>query len=63
MTVELGGEAILPWRMIFQWRQNDCAHRQHAEAALPGAKVVQEGFDTAPLVQHLAECGRPRAAR
>jgi hypothetical protein len=23
MTVELGGEAILPWPTIFRWRQND----------------------------------------
>jgi hypothetical protein len=68
MTVELAdeglrlgsahGEGILPWRMIFQWRQNNqfvLIYTMPSLFYMVPKSVVQRGFDIPLLVQRLAE--------
>jgi hypothetical protein len=54
----VGDEAILPWRMIFQWRQNNQFVLIYAMPRLfylVPKSVAQQGFDISLLVQRLAE--------
>jgi hypothetical protein len=68
MTVELSddglrvgsvdGEAILPWRKILQWRQNDqfvLIYKMPMLFYLLPKSLARQGFDIRLLVQRLAE--------
>jgi len=52
------GESIVPWRMNFQWRQNNqfvLVYKMPTLFHLVPKSLVQPGFDVRLLVQRLAE--------
>jgi hypothetical protein len=63
----VGDEAILPWRMIFQWRENNQFVLIYAMPRLlypVPRSVAQQGFDISLLVRRLVEqVGPERQAR